>query len=212
MSASPVRPELGPTLPALLRARFGIRPRTTLAVAAAIVVALALLVLLLARENRGTLLVHRGDPTFGVLYSAPVRPATPHAGELMRLAARGKAVRLTLSVAPLPPGTRADLPIRAARYVEALRGRFPGFVPQYDARARVNDAPGYEVRFRAGSPARPLIGQDLLVVPSDESRGPGVIVSLRQRNARPRLRAADRAVVKATKKALRSFSFGADGP
>lgn len=213
--SGPVRPEYGPTLPALVRARYGVRPRVTLAAAAGIVVAVALLGLLLAGEKRGDLVVHRGDPTFGLLHAGPVRQVEPRAGEYLRFAARGRAVRLTLVASPLPGAggvARADLPIRAARYSDVLRTRFPGYAHQYDARARVNDHPGYEVRFRAGTAARPIVGQDLMVVPSDTSRGPGVLLSFRQRNLRPRLRPADREVVLATKRVLRSFSFGTDGP
>lgn len=213
--SGPVRPELGPTLPALLERRYGIAPRRTLAVAAALVIAAGAAAALLHRSSRGTLLVHRADPQLGILYRGAVHPVSPHPGEYLRLAARGRRVRLSLVVAPIPGGTpvtRADLPIRAARYLEALQGRFPGLVHEYDARARLNDFPGYEVRFRAGTARQPIIGQDLLMVRSDTSRGEGVVVSLRQRNLRPRLRPADRKIVLATKKALRSFSFGTGGP
>jgi hypothetical protein len=96
------------------------------------------------------------------------------------------------------------LPVFADRQAEALARELPGFRLRTDGKARVNDAPGYQLRYRAG----PTQGTDVYVVPEDGDRE-GVLLRFRQTN---RPGAAGKDLVKATKKAFRSFRFGLDRP
>src|SRR4029079_8412308 len=76
MSAASARPGFGPTLPALLRRRFGIPPIVTLAVFPAIALAGAVaIVIAIARPpSPGTQVVHASPPVFNLLY----QPAFMH--------------------------------------------------------------------------------------------------------------------------------------
>ncbi len=217
---SVVRPEFGPTLPALLRARLGVPPAVTVAVLALLALGTAAAALARGGDRDGTLLVRRGAPAFTLLYAPEsIRPVRPRPGEYARLEARGRAVALSVVVGPLPPPRGAaplrlaDLPIRSVTYADELRSRLPMFTLRDDGPARVNDAPGYELRFRSGPPGRRLWGHEILVFPDEEGRaGEGVMLSLRQRNERARLKAADEELVTAAKRAMRSFRFGTDRP
>jgi hypothetical protein len=216
---SALKPEYGPTLPALLKARRGIAPRATLGMAALIVLAIAVAALLGSDEERGLeTYVRRDAPTFSLLHPPRVRSVAPNAGEYARLRARGRRVGLNVVVRPLPPYpgpgrlTLAGLPILGIRHAEALDASLPGFALERDGRARVNDAPGYQVLFRAGDPKKPLIGLDVLLLPTDDATSGGVLLSLRQQNGRPRLRARDRELAFAMRKVFRSFRFGTERP
>ena len=103
------------------------------------------------------------------------------------------------------------LPVYADRHVQALAAELPGFVPRTDGKARVNDAPGYQIKYRAGTEQRPLTGIDILVVPEDGRRD-GVVLRYRQTNSPRALDEAGKDLVKATRKAFRSFRFGLDRP
>lgn len=215
-----LRPEYGPTLPALLRARHGVAPRVTLGVAALVVLVALVAALTASDEERGLdTYVHSDAPAFNLLHPAGVvRRVAPAGGELARLEARGRRVVVSVVVRPLPPYAGpgrlevAALPILAVRHADGLRAQLDGFALGDDGRARVNDAPGYQLRFRAGPRARPLIGHDVLLLPTDGATGGGVLLSLRQQNARPRLRPADRELVGRAKKVFRSFRFGTERP
>ncbi len=215
-----VRPEFGPTLPALLRSRLGVPPALTVAALALVVLGMVAAALARGGEREGTLLVRRGAPAFTLLYAPEkIRPVRPRPGEFARLEARGRAVALSVVVRPLPPPrgsaslTLLDLPIRSVTYVDELRSRLPMFRLRDDGPARINDAPGYEVRFRSGPPGRRLWGHEILLFPDDEGRGgEGVLLRMRQRDERARLKAGDEELVTAAKRAMRSFRFGTDRP
>jgi hypothetical protein len=103
------------------------------------------------------------------------------------------------------------LPVYADRHVRALAAELPGFRARTDGEARVNDAPGYQIRYRAGTADRRTTGIDILVVPEDGDRD-GVVLRYRQTSPPRVLDAADLDLVKATRKAFRSFRFGLDRP
>ena len=77
-----------------------------------------------------------------------------------------------------------------------------------DGKARVNDAPGYQLRYGAPGVTN---GIDILVVPEDGDRE-GVLLRFRQRNPPGGLGAGQKELVKATRKAFRSFRFGLGRP
>jgi hypothetical protein len=212
-----VLPEFGPTGPELIRRRFGPRTRRLLAVALAVVV--ALLVVLIATQSGDGLeqLEHRSAPVFTLLYPpGQVHRVAPRPGELVRLRARRGRLEAVVTVRrlTLPPYTGSVsglLPVYAERHLRALAAELPDFRERTEGKARVNAAPGYQLRYRAGPANRRTLGTDILVVPEDGSRD-GVVLRLRQTNPPRALDDADRELVKATRKAFRSFRFGLDRP
>jgi len=212
-----VLPAYGPTGPELVRRRLGPRARRALAAAAAVVV-LALAVLIATQSGDGlTTLEHRSAPVFTLLHPAEqVRRVKPASGELVRLRSRRGPLEITVTVRrltlPAYSGSISGfLPVYADRHARALAAEAPGFVPLTDGKARVNDAPGYQLRDRTGSDARPTTGIDIFVVPEDGRRD-GVILRYRQANPPRPLDEPERDLVKATRKAFRSFRFGLDRP
>ena len=207
-----VLPEYGPTAPQLVRRRLGRRARAALAVAA--VVLLVAIVLLVVSGGDGlTKLEHRAAPQFTMLYPpAEIDRVKPQSGELERLEARRNGLRIDVTVRPLtlPPyegSVSGLLPIYADRHAAALDRELPGFRYQRDGKARVNDAPGYQLRYRAGR----MVGTDLMIVPEDGDRE-GVILRLRQTNPRRALGEPQKELSKAARKAFRSFRFGLERP
>ena len=87
--------------------------------------------------------------------------------------------RLTLP--PYSGSVSGFLPVYADRHMQALAAELPGFGPRSDGKARVNDAPGYQIKYRAGTQQRRLTGIDILVVPEDGRRD-GVLLRYRQTN------------------------------
>ena len=211
-----VLPEYGPSGPELVRRHLG--PRGRVALAAAGVVLLAVIALLVVSAGDGlTKFEHRAAPQFTLLYPpAEVDRVEPRRGELARLEARRNGLRIDVTVRPLtlPPyegSVSGLLPVYADRHAAALARELPGFRYQRDGKARVNDAPGYQLRYRTGSAARPTTGIDIFVVPEDGRRD-GVILRYRQTNPPRALDEPERDLVKATRKAFRSFRFGLDRP
>jgi hypothetical protein len=212
-----VLPEYGPTGPELIRRRFSPRGRRALALAVAVVVGL-LAVLIATRSGDGlTTLEHRSKPVFTMLHPAgQVRRVEPAPGELVRLRAERGPLEITVTVRrltlPAYSGSVSGfLPVYADRHAQALAAALPGFQARTDGKARVNDAPGYQVKYRAGTAQRPTTGIDILVVPNDGDRD-GVILRYRQTNPPRALDAAGKDLVKAARKAFRSFRFGLDRP
>jgi hypothetical protein len=214
---SVVRPEFGPTLPALLHRRFAIPVRVTLAALALVLVAAAAAVALRLGEDTVEL-VHRGEPAFTLLYSPElVRREAPRPGELVRLAARRRGVVVSVTVRPLrlPPyrGVAAGvLPVYAEQHASRLRARLQRFDLRIDGKARVNDVPAYQVGFRAGSAPRRSYGHDLLVVPDRPGARNGVVISMLQQNTGAPIDAGDLEAIAFAKKAFRSFRFGTSRP
>jgi hypothetical protein len=212
-----VLPEYGPTGPELIRRHFGRRAQRAIAALAAVVVVL-LAVLIATRSGDGlTTLEHRSAPVFTLLHPAgQVRGVPPAPGELVRLHTQRGPLEITVTVRrlTLPPyrgSVSGFLPVYADRHVQALAAELPGFQARTDGKARVNDAPGYQIKYRAGTEQRSTTGIDILVVPEDGTRE-GVVLRYRQTNPPRALDAAGKDLVKATRKAFRSFRFGLDRP
>jgi hypothetical protein len=212
-----VLPAYGPSAPELIRRRFGPRGLRAVVVVTAVVVVLPA-VLIATRSGDGlTTLEHRSAPVFTLLHPAgQVRRVAPGPGELVRLRSGRGALQMTVTVRKLtlPPyrgSVSGFLPVYADRHTQALAAELPGFQPRTDGKARVNDAPGYQVKYRAGRQQRRLTGIDILLVPEDGRRD-GVVLRYRQTNPPRALDAAGKDLVKATRKAFRSFRFGLDRP
>jgi hypothetical protein len=212
-----VLPEYGPTGPELIRRRFGPRGRRVLAVVSAVIVVAAAAVIATRTGDGLTTLEHRSAPVFTLLHPAgQVRRVAPGPGEVVRLRSHRGQLQMTVTVRrlTLPPyrgSVSGLLPVYIERQERALAAELPGFRARTDGKARVNAAPGYQLRYRAGPANRRTIGIDILVVPADGDRD-GVILRYRQTNPPRALTDADRELVKATRKAFRSFRFGLDRP
>lgn len=212
-----VRPEFGPTLPALLRGRGRL---VLIAAMAAVAGIAALLAVGRAAGSEATpeTLVH-SQPDFTLLYEkGRLRRVAPQGDEYVRLEGRGRGTSVSVTVAPLPrtpagsEPTLTDLPIETDRLIDSMRRRHDDLTVLAEGRARVNGAPGYQVRHRSGPDAAEQMGHDVLLVPKPPAPGPGLLVSLRQRDARGELAPADRRVAQAAKRAFRSFRFGTERP
>jgi hypothetical protein len=212
-----VRPEFEPTLPALVRRRLGLRERTTVVLLVLAFAALVAAVLLVRpRVDRISEVVHGGEPAFTMQYRNDLFDSVePQAGELARIEGRRGRQAVTITVRPLDlPAhggdvAHAQLPIHASGHIEALAGEIDGFELRAEHRARVNDAPGYEVRFSAGPPGRRTFGRDLMLIPAeDESRG-ALLVSLRREITGPvRLSESEEEFADLATQAMRSVEYG----
>jgi hypothetical protein len=210
-----VRPELRPTLPAALRARFGVPPLVTVAVAGilGLVGAVAVLYGLTRPPGSGEQVVHHGKPAFNLLADL-MRPVAPHPGELLRVQGRRGKLTAAVVVRPLrPPPYRGDVthglfPVLADRVADAQRAALPGFTLRQEGRARINNAIGFEIVFQSVRPGARTFGRDVLLG-SDDPHLPGtVLLSMRQFKPGGPFTARERELADAARKAYRSFTFG----
>ena len=213
-----VLPEFRPTLPDLARTRFGWRERTTigLLVAALALAGLALLVVR-PRVDNLTQFVHHGDPaTFNLVYNDNrLREVAPQGSELVRLHGRRGRMEATIAVEPLSlPAAEGDiahgvLPAFASDHIEELRAENDGFELRQEGRARVNGAPGYEVRFSTGPQGHKTFGNDLMILPSEEdASGAMLVTSRRTIDGSLKLGKREASLYNASAKAYRSFKYG----
>jgi hypothetical protein len=209
-----VLPEYGPTLPTLLRRR-GVPEQVTIAVVVAAVVLLAIaMVAVRPGIEDAEQLVHEGEPVFNLLYSSgALQEVEPRTGELVRLEGERGRQTVAVTVRPLElPVRRGDvshvqLPVLASRHADELRREYPGFTLVEEGRARINDAPGYEVTFTAGG----THGSDVLLVPAEDDARGAVVLSLRREvRGRPELTESEREFAGLGRKAFRSFRYGRD--
>ena len=209
-----VRPEFEPTLPALVRRRFGLRERVTVALVAVAIVLVAVAALVVRPRVDGvSKLVHDGEPAFNLLYAnGPLHEADPRAGELARIEGRRGRQSVTITVRPLtlPPheGDVAHglLPVYASGRIEALERELGGFQLTAEHRTRINGAPGYEMRFQYGSTT---LGTDTIVLPDEEDERGAVLLSMRRTvDGKLRLGKREKEFADRASEAFRSFEYG----
>jgi hypothetical protein len=214
-----VRREFAPTLPALLRRRFGVPPVVTLALAlVACAVAVPIAIGAITGSNAaGTKTVHESAPVFNLLHPDSIRPVEPHAGELMRLEGRRRKLDVSIVVRPLklPPYdgdvTHGLLPVYSHGFAEAQRRILPGFQLVEEGHVRVRNAVGYEIGFRAVRGGERTFGRDVLVIPDDPEEAKGLVtISLRQHKAGGPLTGREPGFAFAARKVYRSFRYGTD--
>jgi hypothetical protein len=209
-----VRPEYGPSLPEWLRARFGVPPLVPAAVALALVLGAALVALLLRGDD--VRLVHRSAPAFNLRYAKVLHRSPPKPGVLLELEGRrGDLFLQSLTIRPLHlPAYRGAvsglLPVYAEPHVRAVSRRYDGFVALGEGKARINDAPGYQVGFRARLGRRTIYGREILLVPDEPGAREGVVITLVQTHASGAHSVDDVGAVGALKKPFRSFRFGVE--
>jgi hypothetical protein len=213
-----VLPEFRPTLPDLVRARFGWRERTTIAALVALVVLAGIaLVVVRPRVDRFTHYVHRGAPaTFNLVYdNTRLHRVAPQGDEIVRLEGRRGRMDVTIAVAPLRlPPAQGDvahglLPAFASRHVDALRAQLDRFRLRQEGRARVNGAPGYEVRLATGPDGHLTFGNDLMILPKEEDAAGALLVTSRRTvDGSLKLGKRETSLYNAAAKAYRSFKYG----
>lgn len=209
-----IKAEYGPTLPQLLAPR-PLAVRVAAAALAALVVLGALFVVLTTRPDESEILV-REPITFNLV----------HGDEWTRTQAAGAHVSLRherdglfldsyairdLRLPPYRGAASGTLPVYATGYVRALRSRYPEFELVSEGRARINNAIGYELTFRARTGERRLYGRHYLLVEEEpEGRRRGVVLELASTPAAGTPTATDIGNHGALKTPLRSFRFGED--
>lgn len=217
LAAVAVRPEFGPTLPALLGAR-GVSRRAMIAGAAAVVLAAIGIVALARHLSHTRHLVVRAPLAFNFTYdNSLVHPAKPHPGELARLEGTSgprRRVVITARVVSLPPFdgdlVGGYLPVHAERRLAELQAAYPGLQVTDEGKARTNDAPGYQIGFlvRTGTqPLRRLFGRDVYALPEQQGSRVGILISLRQ-YLRGATKPPDLDWIRSTRTISRSFTFG----
>jgi hypothetical protein len=212
-----VRPEFEPTLPALVRRRTGLPERATIALLLLAIAVLAAALLLVRPQVDGVAtLVHRDDPAFNLEYaSGALDEVDPRAGELARLEGRRGRQAVTITVRPLElPAYEGDvahglLPTYASGHIRELASELDRFQLRTEHRARINDAPGYEIRFRTGAPGSFTFGTDTLLVPDEEESRGGLLLSMRREVDGPvKLSDAEKDFSDQASEAFRSLYFG----
>jgi hypothetical protein len=213
-----VLPEFRPTLPDLLRTRYGWRERTTIAaLVTLLVLAGVLLVIVRPRVDRFTHYVHRGAPaTFNLVYdNTRLHRVPPQGEELVRLQGGRGRMEVSIAVAPLRlPPAQGDvahglLPAFASRHIDDLAARLDRFRLRQEGRARVNGAPGYEVRFATGPAGHMTFGNDLMILPKEEDAAGALLVTSRRTIAGSlKLGKRETSLYNAAAKAYRSFKYG----
>jgi hypothetical protein len=207
-----VRPGFGPTLPELV----GRRAFAVLLALAVLGAAIALWVASGGASPDRTVVVDRGAVAFNLRHGPGLRERPPREGELLRLeGARGEV----FAVRPLrlPPYRGAEsgvLPIVADREAtDRLPTRFADLELVDEGRARINQAPGYGVAFRARRAGRRVYGRTVFLLPPES---PGARDGLRLDLLAPRSPAVPSAgAVGETgqlKRPFRTLRFGAEAP
>jgi hypothetical protein len=199
-----LREELAPRPRGVRRAVYGLIGVATLAA----VVAIA------PRSLGGEERIIRARPIAFNLRPPPgMDEVRPGAGEVFKLERPGLD---SFSVAPLRvPAYRGDpggiLPVVAARELDALQRRFPGFEPVEEGKARVNEVPAYSIAFRISRSPRQYGRLVLLLQPVPGARD-GVKLLLTSTPKAGAGKAADVGVEGQLKIAYRSFRFGTELP
>jgi hypothetical protein len=221
---SVVRPEYGPTLPELLAPRLralGRRGRLVVGAGAVLLAAAVVTVLLLrGGDGRRGIVVER-PVAFNLLVPASLHRIAPQRGEALRLrTASGAADPQSLSVRPLRLAryrgdVSATLALLSVRLIDEMRRQVPGFVWRGDGRARINDAPGYQIVYQATIAGRTTYGRRVLLFP-DAGDGPpvreGLDVDARAARSQAVPRVDDVGRNGALKLPLTSLRFGRERP
>jgi hypothetical protein len=210
-----IKAEYGPTLLQLLAPR-SLAVRVGAAVLAALIVLGAALVVITSRGDETALLV-RKPVTFNLVYGKQWhRVSTPSALVALRNTGASGLFLDAYTIRDLElPAYRGVaggmLPVYADGYVREISRRYKSFEQIGEGRARINNAIGYEVTFRARLGTRRLYGRHYLLVeeePAGQRRG--VVIELESTPAAGTPSAIEIGNHGALKTPLRSFRFGED--
>ena len=215
---SAVRPEFGPTLPALLGPRLRALPpvlRLGLAALAGFVVVGLLYVLLLRGDGADAkrTVVVRAPIAFNFVYRAPFARLPPQSGELARVGSKAQSFSVRALRLPAYRGDAAGfLPLYAAQQQAPMARALPGFAWRSDGRANINKQQGYEIVFQFRRPDGTLTyGRRVLLLPTVTARE-GVDILVTAPRSPAIVRADDVGHNGGLKTALRSFRFGTERP
>jgi hypothetical protein len=220
VSSLPVKPELGPTLPQLLRPRWRRAPAWARVLTVAVAVLLAVVLVLGAvggATSDETHVVVEEPVAFNLRHGAALERVDPGPGEVLALEARrGDLFLQSFRVAPLRlPGYEgmpaAELPVVAERVKDDLARRYGEFRLVEEGRITINEIPGYEVVFSARSEDdRRLYGRWVMMVPEEPGEREGVTLELLGTPAAGIPNAEAIGDEGQLKLPMRSFRFGAD--
>jgi hypothetical protein len=224
-----VRPEFGPSLPALVRPRLAALPRPLRAVAIAglaLVAVVVVLALVALRPGAGgqhlrDVLV-RGDVPFTLGYQGAMHRVTPPpAGARLALAsdAGTPLQRFTvrpLRLAPYRGDVSAAYLAASVPIIDAMQRADPTFVYRGEGRARINDVAAYQISFQIKRDGHTVLGRRYLAVPNPPAGGPapvrGVDIELLAQLS-PVVPNVDSVGTNGRLKSpLRSFRFGTERP
>lgn len=209
-----IKAEYGPTLPQLLAPR-SLAVRIAAAALALLILGGAVVIALTTRPDETAVLV-RNPITLNFVYG-PQWERVDEPGAIVALRHTKGGLFLDSYVIRdlvLPPYRGAAggmLPIYANSYLRTVRARYPDFELAGEGRARINNAIGYEVTFRARSGARRLYGRHYLLVEEEpDGRRHGVVVEIESTPKAGTPTADELGNHGALKTPLRSFRFGED--
>ena len=208
-----MKAEYGPTLLQLLAARHVV-VRVAAAVLAVSILVVAVVITLASRPDETRVLI-RQPVTFNLVHG-PQWTSVERAGTLVALRhdspnglfLDGYAIR-ELSLPPYRGAVSGTLPVYADGYRRALARRYPDFEVVGEGRARINNAIGYAITFRARTGTRRLYGRHYLLVEEEPEGGRrGVILEIESTPAAGTPNADEIGNHGALKTPLRSFRFG----
>jgi hypothetical protein len=210
-----MKPEYGPTLVKLLAPR-SLAVRIAAAVLAVAILAVAVVIALASRPDEQAVLVRQ--PITLNLIHGPRWERVDRPGTLVALRHESPAGLFLDAYAirelRLPPYRGAVggmLPVYADDYIRGLQRRYRSFELVGEGRARLNNAIGYAVTFRARTGPRRLYGRHYLLVEEEPEGGRhGVIVEIESTPAAGTPNAGTIGNHGALKTPLRSFRFGED--
>ena len=209
-----IKAEYGPTLPQWLAPRpVGLR---IAAACLAVALLVAAVVIALASRPDETAVLIRKPVTFNLIHG-PQWERVDRPGALVALRHERNGLFLdsyTVRELTLPPYRGAlggMLPVYADGYLKSLPERYPGFELVGEGRARINNAIGYEVTFRARDGARRLYERHYLLVGEErEGLRHGVVLEIESTAAAGTPNVTEIGNHGALKTPLRSFRFGED--
>lgn len=210
-----IKAEYGPTLLQLLAPRhLAVR---IAAAAVAIAILLAAVAIALASRPDETAVVVRQPITFNLVYGPQWTPVE-RAGALVALrheSPQGLFLdSYTIRSLTLPPyrgAVSGMLPVYADGYLRMLSRRYADFELVGEGRARINNAVGYALTFRAMSGGRRLYARHyLLVEEQPEGQRRGVVLEIASTPSAGTPNADEIGNHGALKTPLRSFRFGED--
>jgi hypothetical protein len=209
-----IKAEYGPTLPQLLAPR-SLAVRIAAAALAVLILGGAVVIALTTRPDETAVLV-RKPVTLNFIYGSQwERVGQPGAIVALRHSEGGlfldSYVIRDLVLPPYRGAVGGMLPIYANGYLRTVRARYRGFEFAGEGRARINNAIGYEVTFRARIGARRLYGRHyLLVEEQPDGRRHGVVLEIASTPKAGTPSADEIGNHGALKTPLRSFRFGED--
>ena len=216
-----VKPQYGPSLPALLRSWP--RPRRIAAIAALAFVALVAVGLVALRavrnDEKTSVAVVQGPPAFNLIWRSDLKRVKPNPGELLRLENTSGAGVLQrflvrpLHLAPYRGDVFGVLPLYAGTVtMREIRKDYPGAIERSEGKARINELPGYQVVFQTKVGGKVAYGRRVLLLPDEPGVREGAQLEMLVTRS-PAVPRADAVGANGPLKTpLRSFRFGTERP